>query len=123
MNKSILAISLASVLVAGGALADERCDDPISDWQSRDALRQKLEDNGWKVKRIKIDDGCYEVKGVDHNGNRFEATYAPASLEILELEIKFDNTGSETDYLGEGMPTDSASVPSTRSARPTATIE
>lgn len=123
MNKSILALSFFSILVAGNVLADERCDDPVSNWKSRDALRDKLESNGWKVERIKVDDDCYEVKGVDHNGNRFKATYAPASLEIRKLEIKFDNAGSETDYLDERISPDNVSIPPDQSAKPTATIE
>jgi hypothetical protein len=40
------------------------------------------------VHRIKVDDGCYEVRGVDADGNRFKAKYAPESLSVLNMEIK-----------------------------------
>lgn len=97
--KKILTMTLASCLMAGTALADDHCNEPVADWQPREVLQKQLEDKGWQVTRIKVDDGCYEVKGVDRNGNRFEAKYAPASLKIRELEIKFDGQGDAADYL------------------------
>lgn len=100
MKPWMLAISTAAWLCAGTALADTDCDDPVANWQSRDTLRQQLEDNGWKVKRIRVDDGCYEVKGIDRIGNRFEAKFSPASLQIRKLEIHFHHPhGRASDYL------------------------
>ncbi|GAB2488773.1 PepSY domain-containing protein [Arenimonas alkanexedens] len=90
---------LASLAASAVAMADSECTDPVADWQPREALREKLEQQGWQVQRIKVDDGCYEVRGVDKNGNTFEAEYAPASLRIQKLEIKFDGKGDATDYL------------------------
>ncbi len=46
-----------------------------------------------------MDDGCYEVRGKDKNGNRFKAKYSPASLRIRKLEVKFDQGGDAADYL------------------------
>ncbi len=50
---------------------------------------EKLEAEGWKIQRIKVDDGCYEVKGFDQHGNKVKAEYFPASLRLRKLEIKF----------------------------------
>lgn len=101
---------LATILVSGPALADRDCVDPVGEWQSRDVLRQKLEQRGWKVKRIKEDDGCYEVKGTDRLGNKFKAKYGPASLRIRELEIDFgedgDGGGEASDYLDQNPDND-----------------
>lgn len=72
------------------ALADDECDDPIATWQSREMLKEKLEQQGWVVERIRIDDGCYEVRALDQHGRRVKATYSPASLTLLELEVKHD---------------------------------
>ena len=92
---------LISLLISGPVLADDDCTDPVADWQPREVLRQQLEEHGWKVDRIKVDDGCYEVRGVDNNGNKFKAKYAPASLNIQELKIKFDKDGAAADYLDQ----------------------
>lgn len=90
---------LISLVLSGAALAGNDCTDPVADWQPRDALRQQLEQHGWEIQRIKVDDGCYEVRGIDKNGNAFKAKYAPASLRIRKLEIKFDQDGDAADYL------------------------
>lgn len=75
---------------SGAAVADDECQDPIAQWQSREVLKTKLEQQGWVVKRIRIDDGCYEVRAIDAQGRRVKATYAPASLTLLELKVKHD---------------------------------
>ena len=104
---------IAAILVSGTALADTDCVDPVGDWQSRDVLRQRLEKRGWKVNRIKEDDGCYEVKGTDRRGNKFKAKYGPASLRIRELEIDFsedgDGGGEASDYLDQNPDEDQKS--------------
>ena len=90
---------LASLAFSAAAVAGDDCTDPVADWQPRDVLRQQLEQQGWTVQRIKVDDGCYEARGIDKIGNAFKAKYAPASLRIRKLEISFDGNGNAADYL------------------------
>ena len=90
---------LASLILSSTALAADDCTDPVADWQPRETLRLQLEQHGWEVQRIKVDDGCYEVRGIDKIGNAFTAKYAPASLHIRKLEITFDRDGDAADYL------------------------
>ena len=54
------------------------------EWQPREALQKKLESEGWKVRRIKTEDGCYEAYALDSNGHRVEAYFDPKSLEMLK---------------------------------------
>lgn len=69
---------------AGAALASEDgCNVPMSDWQPREALQQKLEQEGWKVRSIKTEDGCYEAYAVDKNGKRLEAYFDPKTFATL----------------------------------------
>lgn len=96
----IVSTTLLSVLLSGYALADEDCSEPVSDWQPRETLRQQVEQQyGWSVQRVKVDDGCYELKGTDRKGNAIEASYAPASLRLHKLEIHFGANGDARDYL------------------------
>lgn len=90
---------LASTLVASAAFADDDCHDPVGDWQPRETLRQMLEAKGWKVHRIKVDEGCYEVKGFDQDGNKVKAEYFPASLRLRKLETKFGKNAVIPDDL------------------------
>lgn len=106
MKRSILAgIALAGILLSGSVVADNDCVDPVATWQPREVLRHQLEHQGWTVKRIKVDDGCYEVKGIDRRGNKLKAKYAPASLRIYKLEINFRPGGEAFDYLELGRKT------------------
>lgn len=84
----LLGAFVSLIVFSNPVLADEQCEAPIAQWQSREVLKAKLEQQGWLVKRIRIDDGCYEVRAMDEQGRRVKATFAPASLTLLELEVK-----------------------------------
>lgn len=62
MTRMLAILAFATVsLSADSVLAEDDCYVPMADWQPRAALAQLAEDNGWTVRRIKIDDGCYEI--------------------------------------------------------------
>lgn len=86
MKTTSIALGLSIFLLSGAALADDDCDDPVSGWQPRENLRQQLEADGWEVYRIKVDDGCYEVKGRNEQGRRVEASFAPSDFQLMEME-------------------------------------
>ena len=81
---------LLALLTAAPALADEECSVPMTDWQPREAVVSFAQSKGWKVRRIKIDDGCYEVIGRDATGRRLEVTLNPATLEVIAIETGED---------------------------------
>lgn len=88
MKTKPIILSLSLLLLSGTALADDDCDDPVASWQPRENLREKLEAEGWTVHRIKVDDGCYEIRGLDADGIRAEASFAPASLTMMIGSVK-----------------------------------
>lgn len=81
MKKIILTALLLSAASTGAAFAGEKCNVPVGEWQPREALQAKLEAEGWKVRSVKTDDGCYEAKAIDAKGNRVEASFNPKTLE------------------------------------------
>lgn len=95
----LIATLLSASLIASFSFADDDCHDPVADWQPREVLRQKLEADGWQVKRIKVDDGCYEVKGLDQQGNKVKAEYFPASLRLRSLKMQFDEDAAIPDVI------------------------
>ena len=95
----ILALAFLAGLSAGSAQADDDCFVPMADWQPRERLRQQIEQRGGTVQRIKVDDGCSEVRGIDARGNRFKGKYSPQSLRIKKLEIEFSDDAEAADYL------------------------
>lgn len=86
----LLLVSFNLTLMVAPALADDECEEPIADWQPREILKQRLEQQGWVVQRIRIDDGCYEVRALNERGRRIKATFSPASLILLKLKVKDD---------------------------------
>ncbi len=54
-----------------------------STWKSQAALITKITADGWQVRRVKVDGGCYEVYGTSPNGRRVEAYFHPVTLELL----------------------------------------
>jgi len=91
MRKTLTVLGFLAVFPAGMANADDDCFVPMADWQPRDAVARLAEANGWSVRRIKIDDGCYEIDGTDAAGRRIEVTVDPATLQVLEFEYEDDS--------------------------------
>lgn len=78
-----IALGLGAALAASTSLATglATCDSgPRSGWQSAEILKTQLEAKGWKIRRIKIDGGCYEVYAIDDRGERVEAYFHPVTF-------------------------------------------
>ena len=89
-------LMLAVVLAAAGAapaLAGQKCDVPQADWQPQDALETKLKADGWDVRSVKVEDGCYEAYAMDADGNRVEAYFNPQTFERVDA----GDTDSESE--------------------------
>ncbi len=80
---SILAVTV--IAAAGPALAEAKCTNaPKSKWQPKSALESQLEADGFKVKQIKVEGGCYEVYATDKDGKRANMAYNAETLEKLD---------------------------------------
>lgn len=86
MTLPLLPTIVLVTLLGTSAQAGDDCDVAIDTWQPREAVRAMAADQGWRIIRIKIEDGCYEVYGFDRRGQRFEAKIDPQTLLIVELE-------------------------------------
>jgi hypothetical protein len=73
----------------------------MADWQPREAVARLAKENGWTVRRIKIDDGCYEIDGRDADGRRIEVTVHPATLQVIEVEYEDDDGHTRRDREGD----------------------
>ncbi|MBC7993521.1 MAG: PepSY domain-containing protein [Rhizobacter sp.] len=75
--------AVAGTLFAGAAFAhgDVKCDIPKAEWKGQMELQAKLVNEGWKVRKVKVENGCYEVYGFDAKGERAEAFFDPKTFE------------------------------------------
>lgn len=81
-------LAVLGACLAVPVLAGDDCDAPVSQWQSRDAVMRKAAQQGWQVQRLKIDDGCYEIRGRDAQGREFKAKLDPKTLEPLKMKLR-----------------------------------
>lgn len=84
LRHGLLALSLG--LAALPTWADDDCDAPLNRWQTREAVRQMAAAQGWQIQRLKIDDGCYEIRGTDAQGRSFRAKIDPETLKVLKMK-------------------------------------
>lgn len=91
MKKTLTILAFLTAFPTGAALAGDKCQVPMADWQPREAVAQLAQEKGWTVRRIKIDDGCYEIKGRDAKGRQIEAKVDPATLEVIGFEHEGDD--------------------------------
>ncbi|CAM3344804.1 MULTISPECIES: PepSY domain-containing protein [Alphaproteobacteria] len=89
MRKALTMLVLALVLPAGAALADDDCRVPMADWQPREAVTALAQERGWTISGIKIDDGCYEVRGTDAEGHQIRVKIDPGNLDLVEMRIRY----------------------------------
>lgn len=81
-----VAVAVAVAPTARPGSADDDCDAPVARWQSREAVRQMAVRQGWHIQRLKIDDGCYEIRGTDARGRAFKAKIDPETLKVLKMK-------------------------------------
>jgi len=92
----LIAALVLSSLVPGVVMADDDCSVPMANWQPREAVEQMAKTHGWIVRRIKIDDGCYEIKGEDGTGRAIEVKVDPGSLAVIR--VKHEHGEDDKDY-------------------------
>ena len=82
--------------------ASDDCDAPVNRWQTREALRQWAATQGWQIQRLKIDDGCYEIRGTDAQGRTFKAKIDPETLKVLKMKQGDHQRDRDRDRDAEG---------------------
>ena len=81
MKEIVIAALSINALFSVSAYAAAKCDVPVAEWQPREALEAQLTSQGWQVRTIKTEDGCYEVYAIDAKGEKIEAYFNPKTFE------------------------------------------
>ncbi len=85
---SLAVLTTLGTTVPAFASDDPSCGNaPREQWMSKDAITEKATGMGYKVHRVKIENGCYEIKAFDKNGNRAEIYANPVTGEFLNSKM------------------------------------
>ena len=95
LRRGLLAMALGLAVLP--TWADDDCDAPVNRWQSREAVRQMAAQQGWQIQRLKIDDGCYEIRGTDAQGRGFKAKIDPETLKVVKMKQRDHQRTRERD--------------------------
>ncbi|MDZ4101521.1 MAG: PepSY domain-containing protein [Hydrogenophaga sp.] len=115
LRLGLLAMSLG--MAALPTLADDDCNAPLDRWQSREAVRQMAAREGWQIQRLKIDDGCYEIRGIDAQGRTFKAKIDPETLKVLKMKQEDRERARERDRDGGAAQESRSPQPDSTSPR------
>ena len=86
MKRHLLILGLALAATTTTALAQhaEKCEPiPKEEWKPQAELERKLTNMGWKISRVKITNGCYEVYGKNEKGGNVETFFHPKTFEVV----------------------------------------
>lgn len=84
---SLITAAALFTAFAGTAAASDLCNVAEADRQPIEALQQKLESEGWTIKNMKVDDGCYEAYATNAEGERVEAYFDPKTFEMVKSKV------------------------------------
>ncbi len=81
MYRAVVLTALA-LLISGPAMADATCSTaPAAKFQPKATLESQLKAEGLTVRRIKLENGCYEVYAVDKANKKVNTAYNAETLE------------------------------------------
>lgn len=61
---------------------------PKSEWASEDTLKQALAEEGYSIKKFKVDGNCYEIYGRNKQGKKVEIYFDTKTLAIVKAEVE-----------------------------------
>lgn len=84
-RRSALGILVALATGTAHAHSEVQCTPvPKVEWRPHTELQQKLNADGWKVRRMVATESCYEVYAKDPQDRRIEAFFHPKTFERVE---------------------------------------
>jgi hypothetical protein len=89
MKKSSAALALILATLPLYSLAGAKCEThPKAEWMKDTEARAKLEAQGYKIRKFKVDGQCYEIYGHNKEGKKVEIYFDTKTLDIVKSEIE-----------------------------------
>lgn len=84
---TLVFLGITAILSTGNVIADDLCTVPEANRQPIESLQSKLESEGWEIKKLKVDDGCYEAYAINAEGQKVEAYFDPQTFALIKSKI------------------------------------
>jgi hypothetical protein len=85
MKRLIPAVLL---IACTGAFAGANCPKyPKAEWMSESEAKAKIEAQGYKIRKFKVDGNCYEIYGENKEGKKAEVYFDAKTLAVVKSEI------------------------------------
>ena len=82
-------IAILFTLTSGAALAGANCPKyPKNEWLSQAEAKSRIEAQGYKIRKFKIDGNCYEIYGFNKDGKKAEVYFDAKTLAVVKSEIE-----------------------------------
>jgi hypothetical protein len=86
MTRLVLSAAAALFLLSSAAYAEESCKSAGAPLTKAE-VEKKLNEQGYvQVRGLELHDGCYEAKGIDKDGKRFELEIDAHTGEVVAKE-------------------------------------
>lgn len=79
----------SAILFSGTTFAGANCPrHPKGEWLPQPEARAKIEAQGYKIRKFKIDGNCYEIYGTTREGKKAEVYFDTKTLAVVKAEIE-----------------------------------
>ncbi|MBI3144717.1 MAG: PepSY domain-containing protein [Pseudogulbenkiania sp.] len=87
--KTLVLTALIAAVAAPAAFAAAKCEQhPKEQWIKQADFKQKLEKDGYQIKKFKVDGNCYELYGKSKEGKKVEIYFDTVSGKAVKSEIE-----------------------------------
>ncbi len=61
---------------------------PKAEWLSEADAKSKIEAQGYKITKFKVDGNCYEIYGTNNAGKKVEIYFDAKTLDVVKAEVE-----------------------------------
>jgi hypothetical protein len=84
-------VAFVLLVMVGMSVASPVCNVAKESWMSEPNFKQVLKRQGYLVKTVRINNGCYEMYGLDPLGRRIQKNFDPATAKPVSDPSRTDD--------------------------------
>ena len=81
-------LMLVLTLFSGASLAGAKCEKHAkNEWMPEADAKARIESQGYKIRKFKVDGNCYEIYGTNKDNKKAEVYFDTKTLAVVKAEI------------------------------------